>query len=179
MNTAAMYGLKNADLPLKAPLAILLRLYAAYPETLPRMWTPSFAEFISLVRKAEPDFKEYAAGPLLGIDKNSIYRIRDSNEGFESCKESTKILVALIYRLLNENLDNWPVIKDAVQVEASSRGLDPEQIWKKGKWKSPATEQDKEVEAGAPKQKSTRKIKKVAVPAEEKGQSIHKPIVWT
>jgi hypothetical protein len=177
MNTAAMYGLKNADLELKAPLAILLRLYGAFPETLPRMWTPSFTEFILLVQKAEPGFKEYSAGPLLGIDKNSIYRIR--NEGFDVCKESTKILVTTIYRLLKEDLSNWSVIKDAVQVEASSRGLDPEQIWKKGKWKNPASDTEKVKQTEETKKPtSTRKIRKVAVPQSDKGHSITKPIVW-
>lgn len=177
MNTAAMYGLKNADLELKAPLAILLRLYGAFPETLPRMWTPSFTEFILLVQKAEPGFKEYSAGPLLGIDKNSIYRIR--NEGFDVCKESTKILVTTIYRLLKEDLSNWSVIKDAVQVEASSRGLDPEQIWKKGKWKNPTTEAQKgDGSEEAKKPTSTRKIRKVAVTNPDERHSITKPIVW-
>lgn len=177
MNTAAMYGLKNADLELKAPLAILLRLYGAFPETLPRMWTPSFTEFILLVQKAEPGFKEYSAGPLLGIDKNSIYRIR--NEGFDVCKESTKILVTTIYRLLKEDLSNWSVIKDAVQVEASSRGLDPEQIWKKGKWKNPVSDAEKAEQADESKKPtSTRKIRKVAVPQSDKENSITKPIVW-
>lgn len=177
MNTAAMYGLKNADLELKAPLAILLRLYGAFPETLPRMWTPSFTEFILLVQKAEPGFKEYSAGPLLGIDKNSIYRIR--NEGFDVCKESTKILVTTIYKLLKEDLSNWSVIKDAVQVEASSRGLDPEQIWKKGKWKNPTTEAQKGDRAEETKKPtSTRKIRKVAVTNSDGGHSITKPIVW-
>lgn len=177
MNTAAMYGLKNADLELKAPLAILLRLYGAFPETLPRMWTPSFTEFILLVQKAEPGFKEYSAGPLLGIDKNSIYRIR--NEGFDVCKESTKILVTTIYKLLKEDLSNWSVIKDAVQVEASSRGLDPEQIWKKGKWKNPTTEAQKgDGSEEAKKPTSTRKIRKVAVTNPDERHSITKPIVW-
>lgn len=176
MNTAAMYGLKNADLELKAPLAILLRLYGAFPETLPRMWTPSFTEFILLVQKAEPGFKEYSAGPLLGIDKNSIYRIR--NEGFDVCKESTKILVTTIYRLLKEDLSNWSVIKDAVQVEASSRGLDPELIWKKGKWKNPTTESKGDRAEETKKPTSTRKIRKVAVTNPDERSSITKPIVW-
>ena len=178
MNTAAMYGLKNADLPLKAPLSILLRLYGAYPEHLPKMWTPSFTEFILLVQKAEPGFKEYSAGPLLGIDKNSIYRIR--NEGFDVCKESTKILVTLIYKLLRENLANWSVIKDTVQVEAVSRGLDPELIWKKGKWKNPTSEAEKsEAEGATKKPASTRKIRKTikATPTDDK--TVKKHIVWT
>lgn len=177
LNTAAMYGLKNADLELKAPLAILLRLYGAFPEMLPRMWTPSFADFISLVQKAEPGFKDYSAGPLLGIDKNSIYRIR--NEGFGVCKESTKILVTTIYKLLNEDLTNWSVIKDAVQVEAASRGLDPELIWKKGKWKNPSSDKVAAEIPTKPKQPtSTRKNRKVAVIDPDKGTSTTKPIVW-
>lgn len=178
MNTAAMYGIKNADLELKAPLAILLRLYAAYPETLPRMWTPTFTDFILLVQKAEPGFKDYSAGPLLGIDKNTIYRIR--NEGFDVCKESTKILVTLIYRLLSEKLSNWSVIKDAVQVEASSRGLDPELIWKKGKWKNQTDTIEKTDKASTPKKPtSTRKIRKTAAPDSNVGTTIKKQIIWT
>lgn len=179
MNTAAMYGLKNADLELKAPLAILLRLYAAFPETLPRMWTPTFTDFILLVQKAEPGFKDFSAGPLLGIDKNSIYRIR--NEGFDVCKESTKILVTLIYRLLSENLANWSVIKDTVKVEATSRGLDPELIFKKGKWKNPAAgteKSDKSISTKKPT--STRKIRKTATPdSTVEGSTVKKQIVWT
>jgi hypothetical protein len=141
------------------------------------MWTPSFTDFISLVQKAEPGFKEYSAGPLLGIDKNSIYRIR--TEGFGVCKESTKILVTLIYKLLSEDLSNWSVIKDTVQVEATSRGLDPELIWKKGKWKTPTADQDESEQTTTPKKPtSTRKIRKTAEPAATEGNSIHKQIVW-
>lgn len=150
---------------------------APFPKTLPRMWTPTFVEFILLVQKAEPGFKEYSAGPLLGIDKNSIYRIR--NEGFDVCKESTKILVTTIYRLLKENLSNWSVIKDAVQVEASSRGLDPEQIWKKGKWKNSTSDTNpSESKEDGKKPVSTRKIRKVAVTTSGDKHSITKPIVW-
>ena len=162
MNTSALYQLKNKDLPLKTPLAILLRLYASFPKTIPRMWTPTFIEFYLLVRKAAPDFQEYSVGPLLGIDKNSIYRIRQ--EGFDECKDATKILVLLIYRLLTENLKNWGVIKDIVELEAKSRGLDPELIWKKGSWKQES-------------KKPTSKPRSPTRTPQPK-ESVTKPIIW-
>lgn len=162
MNTSAMYQLKNKDLPLKTPLAILLRLYAAFPETIPRMWTPSFTEFYNLIRKAVPDFQEYSVGPLLGIDKNSIYRIRQ--EGFDECKDATKILVLLIYRLLTEDLKNWSVIKEIVELEAKARNLDPELIWKKGSWNS--SDKKKTATKQAPKPEATKEQATI-------------PITWT
>ncbi|WP_153785222.1 hypothetical protein [Pseudomonas sp. EMN2] len=132
LNTVAMYGKKNEDPELNPPLAILMRIYTAYPETVPKIKTPTFDELVGLIRRAEPGFPDYSVGPLIGVDKNSIYRIRE--KGFESCKQYTQVLCELIYRLLSDDLRNWSILKDLVQSEAESRGQDPEVIWKKGKW---------------------------------------------
>jgi hypothetical protein len=132
INTAAMYRMVAEDEPLQPMTSILLRVYSAFPESVPRIVTPSFSDFIALIRKADPEFKEYSAGPLLGMDKNSIYRIRET--GFDGCKDATKILINAIYKLLSKDVRNWKIIKEIVDVEAESRDLDPATIWKKGKW---------------------------------------------
>lgn len=132
LNTVAMYGKKNTDPELNPPLAILLRIYTAYPETVPKIHLPTFEDFITLIRRAEPGFQDYSVGPLLGVDKNSIYRIRE--KGFETCKQYTRVLCELIYRLLTQDIRNWSTLKALVQAEAQSRNQDPEKIWKQGKW---------------------------------------------
>lgn len=172
VNTAAMYGVKNGDAPLKAPLAILLRLYAAFPDKLPRTWTPTFTEFWLQIKKVDPEFKEYQVGPLLGMDKNSIYRIR--KDGFESSKESTKILVLLIYRLLIEDPESWHVIKDAVETEAVSRDLVPDEIWKRGKWQKHETDSTSVTK----KEPGRRKILKTAEDKPAGDGQVSKTVIW-
>lgn len=140
LNTTRLYSIVNKDEPLKAPLAILLRIYEAFPEMLPRITTPTVDEFVALIQRAQPTFKEYSVGPLLGLDKNSFYRIRE--KGFEESKDATKIIVILIWKLLNENIGNWPVLKSLIEAEAASRGQDPEKIWTSGRWTTTKTVED-------------------------------------
>lgn len=169
LNTSAMYGLKTTDAPVGVGMGITARLYGAFPEKLPKIKPPTFEEFVTLVRKANPGFEDYQAGPLLGIDKNSVYRIRDT--GFDKCKEGMKLLIILIYDLLKEDLRNWDVIAEAVEVEAASRGLDEKKIWRTGRWR---TAEKKEAE---PKQ-----IKKPAIEKTEKAvretRTITKEVIW-
>lgn len=171
VNTAAMYGVKNADQTLKAPLAILLRLYAAFTDKLPRTWTPEFEDMLALINKIDPEFKSYQIGPLLGLDKNSTYRIK--KDGIANSKESTKILASLIYRLLQESPEVWPIIKEAVDVEAEARGVPAGEIWVKGKWNK------HESESGETTEKKTggRLKKQNSGDAPEQGK-IKKTIVW-
>lgn len=135
LNTTRLYSIVNKDEPLKAPLAILLRIYEAFPEMLPRITTPTVDEFVALIRRAQPGFKEYSVGPLLGLDKNSFYRIQE--KGFEASKDATKIIVILIWKLLNADIKNWPILKSLIEAEAASRGQDPAKIWTSGRWTEP------------------------------------------
>ncbi len=167
LNTVAMYGKKNEDPELNPPLAILMRIYTAYPETVPKIKLPTFDDFITLIRKVEPGFQDYSVGPLIGVDKNSIYRIRE--RGFETCKQYTQVLCELIFRLLSEDLRNWSIIKDLVENEAESRRQDPARIWKQGKWvtskgRAPATAQSDQgpVEESAGKAAAKAKPKQIA-----------------
>jgi hypothetical protein len=171
VNTAAMYGVKNADQTLKAPLAILLRLYAAFSDKLPRTWTPEFEDLLALINKIDPGFKSYQIGPLLGLDKNSTYRIK--KDGIANSKESTKILASLIYRLLEESPEAWPIIKEAVDIEAAARGVPAGEIWVKGKWQKHESE---------PTQTTEKKVgQRGANKSSEEGteqRKIKKQLVW-
>ncbi|MDZ5605221.1 hypothetical protein SJI00_20830 [Pseudomonas sp. RP23018S] len=171
VNTAAMYGVKNADQTLKAPLSILLRLYAAFTDKLPKTWTPEFEDLLALINKIDPDFKSYQIGPLLGLDKNSTYRIK--KDGIANSKESTKILASLIFRLLQENPDVWPIIRQAVDVEAEARGVPVGEIWVKGKWNKHESESAETTGI----KKGPRSSQKNSETAPEQGK-IKKQIIW-
>lgn len=171
VNTAAMYGVKNADQTLKAPLAILLRLYAAFTDKLPRTWTPEFEDLLALINKIDPSFKSYQIGPLLGLDKNSTYRIK--KDGIANSKESTKILASLIYRLLEESPDVWPIIKEVVDIEAEARGVPAGEIWVKGKWHKHEPES-----AEAKEKKTGRRGGKKGSEEGNEQRKITKQVVW-
>lgn len=140
VNTSALYQTQGRDADLPTPQSILLRLYEQFPEMLPRIVTPSFEEFFTLIRQAEPGFKETALGPLLGMHKNWVFKVRES--GFDSVKTHTRLLILVMYRLLQQDLNNWQAVKGLVETEILSQGLDPKTVWRKGIWR-PAPGKDK------------------------------------
>lgn len=135
LNTAAIYGKKSSHAPLQSALAILLRLYAAAPEYLPCVSTPSVPQLLSKIKEHEPEFQLGSIGPLLGIESNGSYRRRET--GFNEASQTSRMLAWLIYRLLDEKGDaGWQTIKCAIETEAAARNIcPPSEVWRSGGWK--------------------------------------------
>lgn len=134
VNTAALYSKKSSQAALNSSVSILLRLYAALPEFLPHLELPSVPQLIAEIKKVEPNFLLYNLGPLLGLETNSSYRLRD--EGFEGATQTTRVLAWLIYEILTKYPEKgWPIIKSVIETEAKARKIVPtSSVWRHGGW---------------------------------------------
>lgn len=133
VNTAALYTKKGAT-TLNSTLSLLLRLYAAFPEHLPRFKTPSYESLMGQIVEIDPNFKPPNLGPLLGLEINSSFRFKST--GLEGASPTVRSLAYLIQLLISEDPDNWWAIKNAVEIEAKARQLIPaEKVWHQGGWK--------------------------------------------
>jgi len=133
INTSALYGKQKAPKPLKTNVSILLRLYAAFDDHLPRITPPSVSDLVAIIQKADPDLPGYAVGPILGLEATSGHRLNET--GFENAHQTTRVLAWLIHNLLTEDLGNWAVIKQVLMIEAEARGVpDPSTVFRRGGW---------------------------------------------
>ena len=134
LNTAALYSKKARSQHLKSSVSILMRLYGAFPEKLPRIESPTAEELALKIQKIDPDFTpSYSIGPLLGLETNSSYRL--TKKGFSKSAQTTRVLAWLINDLLDEDPENWWIIKDTVETEAKARQIyPPSDVWKNGGW---------------------------------------------
>jgi len=134
VNTAALYSKKSEPKDLQSSVSLLLRLFSAFPDKLPRIPTISLAELGGMIEAIDPSFtSSYSIGPLLGLETNSSYRFTKS--GFNKTTQTTKVLAWLIHTLLKENPENWWVIKEVVETEAAARKINPPaSVWKQGGW---------------------------------------------
>ncbi|MDH0960926.1 hypothetical protein EGJ86_22155 [Pseudomonas sp. o96-267] len=160
VNSAALYTKKGAGL-LNSTLSLLLRLYAAFPEHLPRFKTPTYESLIERITEIDPTFKPTNFGPLLGLEINSSFRLKTA--GLEGSAPTVRSLAYLIKLLIDDDPNNWWIIKDAVEIEAKARKIVPaESVWQHGGWKkhipkpAPLTS-SKAVAAGGVKSSSTAK----------------------
>lgn len=132
VNTSAMYS-KNGANVLDPNLSILLRLYAAFEEKLPRLTPPDIDDLIAKIMEADPDITPHSIGPILGYDLSSGYRLRKN--GIATANPTTRVLAWLIYDLLNEDIGNWFYIKETILTEAKARGhSDPQHVLRQGGW---------------------------------------------
>lgn len=162
INTAALYGKKATPAKINSTVAILLRLYAAFPEFIPRIEPPEPEALFNLISELDPKFKTYYLGPLLGLETNSSYRI--NREGFTGCAQTTRALAALIYRLLRVDPSNFSLIREAVELEAQASGISPaSEIWKRGGWKQRSSLKNEDT--GSEKQVRKRSVKSKSAPA--------------
>lgn len=136
VNTAALYTKKSAN-SLNSTLSLLVRLYSAFPEHLPRFKTPTYESLIKKILEIDPSFKPTYLGPLLGLEINSSFRLKST--GLEVSSPTVRSMAQLIDTLITEDPDNWFVIKNAVEIEAKARQVfPPEKIWQQGGWKKSA-----------------------------------------
>ena len=132
VNTAALYTKKGAD-SMNSTLSLLLRLFSAFPKYLPRIKAPDVKDLLERIKEIDPSFRITHLGPLLGMEKNSSSRIK--NAGLDSSNPSVQSLASLINMIINENPNNWFLIKEAVELEARARGIVPaERVWREGGW---------------------------------------------
>ncbi|MBF6615607.1 MAG: hypothetical protein ITG07_02665 [Candidimonas sp.] len=157
VNTAALYTKKGAA-NLNSSLSLLVRLFSAFPEHLPRFKTPTYDSLISKITSIDSTFKPTHLGPLLGLEINSSFRLKTA--GLEVSSPTVRSLAQLIDILITVDPQNWFVIKNAVEIEAKARQVAPaEKIWQQGGWK--------------------KAIKKAAAARSEKGVPEPKPVSST
>lgn len=152
VNSAALYEKKKSPAVLQSSIAILLRIYAAFPNKVPRIAAPDAQKLMSKIVAIDPEFAQtvqsYSIGPLLGLEENSGYRFM--REGLQDSAQTTKTLAWLIDLLLDEDPDNWWVIKNAVETEAAAKDIFPPScIWKSGGWNKKS---DSKVQDGSDRQ---------------------------
>lgn len=157
VNTAALYTKKSAA-NLNSSLSLLLRLFSAFPEHLPRFKTPTYESLINKITSIDPSFKPTHLGPLLGLEINSSFRLKTA--GLEVASPTVRSLAQLIDILITVDPGNWFVIKNAVEIEAKARQVSPaEKIWQQGGWK--------------------KAFKKAEAAEAENGEGASKPVVST
>lgn len=133
VNTAALYTKKGAA-TLNSTLSLLVRLFSAFPEHLPRFKTPSYDLLIEKITSIDPSFKPTHLGPLLGLEINSSFRLK--KEGLDGSSPTVRSLAQLIYILITADPSNWFAIKSAVETEAKARKITPaDKVWQQGGWK--------------------------------------------
>jgi len=141
VNTAALYTKKGAS-SLNSTLSLLLRLYAAFPEHLPRFKTPLYESLMERISVIDPSFKPTHLGPLLGLEINSSFRLKTA--GLEGSSPTVRSLAHLIELLITEDPNNWWLIKNSVEIEAKARKLVPaEKVWQQGGWKKAGNKEPK------------------------------------
>lgn len=150
VNTASLYGKKADPKKIGSSLSILLRLYGAFPELIPRIEAPTPAELFSEIHEIDPEFRQYFIGPLLGLETNSAYRINTGTDDFDASTPTVRALAALIYKLVKSDPAHLELVKQAVELEAAASGIQPPTVvWRKGGWKKKQRElQQKQEESG-------------------------------
>lgn len=142
LNTSSLYGTKKKDTVQPANISILLRIYTALPELIPKTEHPPIENLISKIQKIDPEFQESMIGMLLGLERNSSFRLR--REGVEQGSQTTKVLSTLINLIITENRKNWFLIKEIIETEAKSRQIiPPEKAWTDGGWNKNVTKRKK------------------------------------
>jgi len=132
VNTVALYSKKKNASQLSSTVSILLRLYSAFPEYIPRTTPPEPEELIARITSIDRDFKRGHFGPLLGLETNSSFRLV---KGVDKAGQTVRQLLVLIDQLLSASSENWKIIKEAVEVEAAATKIIPaSQVWSNGGW---------------------------------------------
>lgn len=133
LNTSSLYEKKKKDAQQPANISILLRLYMAMPEYMPTLQPPAIEDLIQKIQDIDPDFDRSWIGILLGLEKNSSFRLR--RESINRGSQTTKVLSHLIYKMITDNPTNWFLIKEVIEVESAARKIIPaESIWTEGGW---------------------------------------------
>lgn len=152
LNTSSLYGTKKKDTVQPANISILLRIYTALPEFISKTEHPSIQNLISKIQSIDPEFQQSMIGMLLGLERNSSFRLR--REGIEQGSQTTKVLSTLINLAISENPKNWFLIKEIIEIEAKSRQIvPPEKAWTDGGWNKTINKRKKNAPA-KPKQKN-------------------------
>lgn len=142
-NTSSLYEKKKKDAQQPANISILLRLYTAMPEYMPILQPPAIDDLIKKIQSIDPSFDRSWIGILLGLEKNSSFRLR--RESINRGSQTTKVLSYLIYKMITDNPNNWFLIKEAVETESAARKITPaESIWTEGGWNRNLEEENPE-----------------------------------
>lgn len=166
VNTAALYTKKSAD-SINSTLSVLLRLYSAFPEHLPRIKAPEVYELLKRIKEIDPSFKVTHLGPLLGLEKNSSSRVKKA--GLHASNPMVQSLAQLISLVINDDPENWFLIKEAVELEARARDIIPaSRVWREGGWSASAKAQDSKTSKTSHSETKASKTAKPLVRREKK-----------
>ncbi|MGE6322956.1 hypothetical protein ACQKEF_22255 [Pseudomonas oryzihabitans] len=148
VNSSALYTQRSSNKTLNPSVAMLLRLFSAFPECIPRIDTPDPEVLLAKIKSIDPKFRKSHFGPLLGMAKNSSFRLSKSEQpGNQKANQPVRILMWLIDKLIDADPKNWFVIKDTVLIEAKAQGVqDHQRIFTDGRW--PGVGRGKTVGAG-------------------------------
>ncbi len=133
LNTSALYEKKKKNDAQPANISILLRLYTAMPEYISTIEPPDINDLIEKIQDIDPDFEVSSIGMMLGLEKNSSFRLR--RDGLGNSSQTTKMLSYLINKMITDDRLNWFLIKEIIELESAAREISPpESIWTEGGW---------------------------------------------
>lgn len=133
LNTSSLYEKKKKDDIQPANISILLRLYTALPQYIPKLVPPPIENLILKIQDIDPNFDRSWIGILLGLEKNSSFRLR--REGIDHGAQTTKVLSDLIYKIITDDPKNWFLIREVIETESAARQINPaEKVWTDGGW---------------------------------------------
>ncbi|MBC7198361.1 MAG: hypothetical protein H5U32_03830 [Pseudomonas balearica] len=171
VNTAALYTKKGAK-SINSTLSLLLRIYSAFPEHLPRIKAPEVHELIARIKAIDPTFKLTHLGPLLGLERNSSTRIKKA--GIHASNPMVQSLAQVISLAMADDPNNWFIIKEFVELEAKARGITPaSKVWREGGWGGKSKPSDSDDSSSSKKLGNPGKGGK----AEPKTSTTAKPLV--
>ena len=117
------------DQQLSPPYSLLIRLLLKYPELSPVKPAIGMKDFTDFVSEHTGINLGDSASIMLGQQKTWYYKAINGSK-----LSPTSSNLARMYMAIIENGGGLDTIRKLVELEASTRGLTPDQIWKKGTW---------------------------------------------
>ncbi|HAG71932.1 MAG TPA: hypothetical protein DCL66_06980 [Gammaproteobacteria bacterium] len=117
------------DQQLSPPYSLLIRLLSKYPELSPVEPAIGMKDFTDFVSEHTGINLGDSASIMLGQQKTWYYKAINGSK-----LSPTSSNLARMYMSIIKNGGGLDSIRKLVELEASTRGLTPDQIWKKGTW---------------------------------------------
>ncbi len=121
---------KKKEQQLSPPYSLLIRLLLRYPELTPVKPPIGMKDFTNFVLENTGVRLGDSASVMLGQQKTWYYKAIHPRGKLSPTSSN----LAIMYMSIIENGGGLDSIRKLVELEASTRGLTPDQIWKKGTW---------------------------------------------
>jgi hypothetical protein len=123
------------DQQLSPPYSLLIRLLLKYPELSPVKPAICMKDFTDFVLEHTGINLGDSASIMLGQQKTWYYKAINGSKLNPASSNLARIYMSIIKNGDGlDGLDGLDSIRKLVELEASTRGLTPDQIWKKGTW---------------------------------------------